>query len=247
MATDLVTSISWHYKTASPASIPAFHQKVDIMLIPRKLAKEHLNKAAQLFASREDMIEWLGSIYAIDCIAEIGVGLGDFSKHMIASCWPKKFIAIDTFRMHELEEFWNLSAQVVFKGMTHRAYYEQNLSASATSVCILEGFSSSELPKLADASCDLVYIDAGHAYNDVIDDGKQAIRILTDNGVIVFNDYIMHDYALGCEYGVVQATNELIYSHGLQIVAFALHEGMFCDIALVKRKPLQYNAQSRIT
>jgi len=38
-------------------------------------------------------------------IAEVGVALGEFSSKILAACQPRRFLAIDTFALHELPVF----------------------------------------------------------------------------------------------------------------------------------------------
>ena len=54
------------------------------------------------------------------------------------------------------------------------------------------------------------------------------------SGLIILNDYIMHDFTTDTMYGVVQATNAFMIDEGWEMVCLALHTGMFCDVALRK-------------
>jgi predicted O-methyltransferase YrrM len=51
-------------------------------------------------------------------------------------------------------------------------------------------FSSLELPKLVSdgARCDLIYIDGSHLFEDVFVDAYFAVRLLSDGGVVIFDD-----------------------------------------------------------
>ncbi len=48
------------------------------------------------------------------------------------------------------------------------------------------------------------------------------------------NDYIIEDWLTRERYGVVQTTNEFIIRERWEMVYFALHNGMFCDVVLRK-------------
>jgi len=48
------------------------------------------------------------------------------------------------------------------------------------------------------------------------------------------NDYIMYDHFTKEEYGVVPATNEFMMEHNFEMLYFALHPEMFCDV-LIRR------------
>ena len=48
------------------------------------------------------------------------------------------------------------------------------------------------------------------------------------------NDYIMYDHFTKEEYGVVQATNEFMLANNFEMLYFALHPEMFCDVLIKK-------------
>ena len=39
-------------------------------------------------------------------MVEVGVATGLFTSYALAVCAPRRLVAIDTFRLHELPEFW---------------------------------------------------------------------------------------------------------------------------------------------
>ena len=55
---------------------------------------------------------------------------------------------------------------------------------------------------------------------------------LSDNGIMVLNDYKMFDHYYYVPYGVVQAVNEFIVGNNWKVCGFALHREMYCDIAI---------------
>ena len=65
------------------------------------------------------------------------------------------------------------------------------------------------LASYEDGFFDLIYLDADHSYEFVKKDTEQAVRVLSERGVIIFNDYTMMDPLLGVPYGVVQVVNNL--------------------------------------
>ena len=101
--------------------------------------------------------------------------------------------------------------------------------------------------RLEDGAFDLVYVDAGHEYDEVRRDGAVAARKLTPGGVLIFNDYIMVDHHYGTPYGVVRAVNELVTASDWKVVGFALQQQMFCDIALCRRPVAWRPNQPNIT
>jgi predicted O-methyltransferase YrrM len=68
---------------------------------------------------------------------------------------------------------------------------------------------------------DLVFIDAGHTYDNVIRDSQIAFELLAPSGTIVWDDYHAHHW------GVVRALNEIADHHPLwRIMAtrFVVHQ-----------------------
>jgi hypothetical protein len=166
-----------------------------------------------------------------DVIAEVGVAEGEFSEYLLNEFRPRTFIAFDIFTMHELPAFgygW-------FDNMTRLDYYKRKFSDRGAQVVIEHGMSHLNLAKYPDKSFDLIYVDADHSYEAVKRDADIAKKKVTDNGIIIFNDYIMFDHLQGVPYGVVQAVNELIVSEDWRVCGFSLEKNLFCDIAIRKR------------
>jgi hypothetical protein len=189
---------------------------------------------AKLYAQREDLIASL-DIAPGGTIAEVGVALGDFSDFLLNTLRPAHFTAIDTFAMHAYPEHWGHSSAEIFGARTHREFFDDRFRNRGVQINTIEALSHDALKTLPDESHDLIYVDAGHDYASVRTDGELAIAKTKQNGVVVFNDYIMFDHLLGVPYGVVQAVNEIVTRTEWKIVGFALQHHMFCDIAL--RRP----------
>jgi len=190
---------------------------------------------ARLYAERTDMVRDLG-IPRGGNIAEVGVGLGDFSEALLNHLSPAHFAALDTFILHTIPEVWGRKTSEVFEGGTHRAFYERKLAAWSNVLDVREGFSQDHLATFPDHHFHMIYIDADHLYEGVKRDAEIAVRKLRPDGVLIFNDYIMFDYLSSAPYGVVPVVNELAVNAGWRVVGFALQPQMFCDIAL--RPPL---------
>jgi hypothetical protein len=201
------------------------------------LCQEHVDGAI-LYADRMQALDALprGGV-----VAEIGVAAGDFSAAMLARLAPCRFDAFDQFTLHELEQYgfwsWSWSPKEVFGGK-HRAYYERRFAKeiAAGVVHVHEGDSSREMERQPDSTYDVIYIDADHSLEGVTRDACVSARKIKSDGVLVFNDYIIFDYLHGVKYGVVQVVNDFCVNRGWQVLYFALHKGMFCDIALCRGK-----------
>jgi hypothetical protein len=167
-------------------------------------------------------------------ILEIGVGFGWFSKFLIHTFNPRRFAGLDLFQFHTYDELWGVNVADTLKGRPHADFYRDEISAMFDGELIVaEGPSSETIAQLADASFDVIYIDASHVYHEVIADARASLLKVRPGGFIVFNDYTMTDHLSRVEYGVVKAANEIIDEDDrLKVIGFALDPQMFCDLAV---------------
>jgi len=98
----------------------------------------------------------------------------------------------------------------------------------------MKGLSWDTLSTFPDNHFDWVYVDAAHDYESVKKDLEQSYRCLKNDGYIVMNDYIMFDHFTKENYGVVQATNDFMIENDFEMLFFALHPDMFCDVLIRK-------------
>jgi hypothetical protein len=108
------------------------------------------------------------------------------------------------------------SAAPRYDAFMHRCGQYPNLTT-------IRGFGEDEMPKMADASFDLVYIDAVHIYQPFIDDVHASFRLVRDGGWIAGHDYYRPDN----ETNIIKAVNE-IFGAPLQV---------FSDSSWIVRKP----------
>jgi len=216
---------------AEPRPAPAAAVEPAETPIPMPVLKPEHVVGARLFADREQMISWLpvpeGAV-----IAEVGVARGDFSEIMLKHLQPKQFVAFDLFDMHEYPIFWGIPSEVLFEGLTHHDFYRKRFSDRSSLVTLEVGPSHEGMARYDDGTFDLIYIDAGHDYESVRRDAVVARAKLKDDGVLVFNDYIMYDHLIGTPYGIIQVVNDIVVNDGWHVVGFALQKDMFCDIAI---------------
>lgn len=196
---------------------------------PLALHAGHLREA-RLFAERADLVRAL--VPPGGAVAEVGVALGDFSEVLLEMLKPSRFVAVDSFALHELPEFWGRPTAELLGGLTHAEYYRRRLAPWGDTVELQQGLSWEALARCGAGSFDLVYVDAGHEYDDVRRDAEAAVRAVRPDGVLVFNDYVLYDHVSHTPYGVVQVVNRLAVEGGWKVVGFALHPQMFCDVAL---------------
>ena len=193
------------------------------------LSGEHFCNARAFF-DRSDMLLSLRPQKGL-VIGEIGVGFGHFTHFVIEHMKPAKFVAIDLFDLHTLSELWGKPASEHFGTRSHRAFYEETFAYAGDIMVVEQGQSYERIATYPDGFFDILYIDAGHTYDDVRRDAAASVGKVKDDGLLVFNDYTLYDH-LGHPYGVVQAVNELIVVSDWKVVGFSLQHYMYCDIAL---------------
>lgn len=202
-------------------------------------------ESARLFATRSSMVEAFRPLLQGKRIAELGVAYGDFSEVLIKNLEPEQFFAFDTFTWHQGPiVVWGKPAKEVLGGLTHREFYANRFSKFLTPVVIEEGDGATNLGKYPDKYFDMIYIDADHSYQSVKRDADVSKQKLKDDGILIFNDYIMFEYLSVAEpnalvwYGVVQVVNQLVVYESFEVIGFALSRTMHCDIAVRRRRSL---------
>ncbi len=170
--------------------------------------------------------------------AEIGVAFGDFSQKILDICAPESFVAIDIFRIHEMQTIWGRPTAEVFGGRTHGDFYRDRFSDVIASgrMRVMEEDSAAALARLPDRSLDIAYIDADHTFDYVARELALVSRKVAADGIIILNDYIMTDVVAGhAPYGVIQAANAFMLAENWEMIFFALQDYMYCDVAIRRR------------
>lgn len=69
--------------------------------------------------------------------------------------------------------------------------YNITQSKNSKKIKTIVGDSHAALPKLIELNqkYDIIYVDGGHSFEDVIQDGRDAYKLIKDDGVIIFDDY----------------------------------------------------------
>lgn len=140
----------------------------------------------QILQNRNELLKLLEKDLII---AELGVFEGDFSKIINDICSPKKLYLVDLFKGYfgsgdkdgrnyhyvQLEDEMN-KLKEYFKN-------DENIE-------IIQNSTIEFLNTLEDNSLDMVYIDADHSYNSVLNDLKLSYKKVKTNGYICGHDYV---------------------------------------------------------
>ena len=194
------------------------------------LGAEHI-AGATLYANRVDA---LAQVPTMGCVAEVGVAAGDFTETLLRALTPQHFDAYDIFRLHHEAHLWGRPTAELFRGRTHRDFYELRFAheIAAGTLSVFEGDSSASIAERPDQYYDMIYIDGDHHVDGVRRDAEASIPKLKDDGLLVFNDYVMMDHLTISPYGIVPVVNDLCVNRGWTVAYFALQHDLFCDIAL---------------
>jgi len=94
----------------------------------------------------------------------------------------------------------------------------------------IENSSEDVLPEL-NGKYDLICVDGDHRYKQVSDDLENAIKVLTDDGVLIVDDYnhknnFTKDPDIEKHYGVNQAVNEIVDKYNLKKIVYNKANGI---------------------
>jgi predicted O-methyltransferase YrrM len=145
-------------------------------------------------------------------VAEIGTYQGDFARAILDIMTPEKLLLADiTFSL--------CRADVLADPRVERH----------------EGLSVPFLQSCADASLDMIYVDADHGYDAVRADAAAAAPKVKPGGYLIFNDFARIIRPGFGVLGVHQAVCEFAVTSGWSVAFFCLEGEALYDIAL--RRP----------
>lgn len=163
-------------------------------------------------------------------IAEVGVLAGDLSEWMLNQMNPTELHLIDIYHCDDFPGHHRFRKSGNYQFVFNR--FEKEIAAGR--VLLKKGNSWDMLATYPDGYFDLIYIDAAHDYRSVRNDLEASRKKIKPDGYIVMNDYIMYDHLANIPYGVVQATNEFCITYNWELLYFAFHSNLFCDVVLRK-------------
>jgi spermidine synthase len=188
-------------------------------------------KNAKLYGCREDFVNTL----EMDLnILEVGTGGGDYASLLLTTINPKKIDLVDTFNETDAD----VVEDVLLERFTSDSHFNfvSNRFMNQPKVNLFKGNSIEILPKIKE-KYDYIYIDADHTSEFVKKDLYNSTKILKDGGIIGLNDYADKgtDSHNIYPYAVINAVNFFLdVNRDWEVVGFALHQKMFCDIYLKK-------------
>tara|TARA_B100000212_G_C27069398_1_gene403238 strand:- start:90 stop:560 length:471 start_codon:yes stop_codon:yes gene_type:complete len=144
-------------------------------------------------------------------VAELGTETGNFAKQIIERTSPIELHLCD----------------VNFTG------FDNNNIISGQSVKKHEKTTLAFLDTFPEEFFDWIYIDASHAYKDVVDDIEAAKNKVKKGGLLIFNDFAHINPSLA-RFGVKRAVSEFIKNERWNVKYFALHPLALYDIAIEK-------------
>jgi hypothetical protein len=194
------------------ATMEPFKSKLGVIVLPDypQLTAEHV-EGCVLLHTREEILRRVEPGLRI---AEVGVQEGRFSERILELCAPCELHLYDVSLRH-------YGIPQKFAGQIGQGL-----------VVLHEGDSSTLLNQMDDGFFDVIYIDGDHRYEGVKKDIAAATKKLTQDGLLIFNDYTYWSAAQCEPYGVVQAVNELCHEGGWKVVYFALGYFGYYDMAL---------------
>lgn len=188
----------------------------------KTISQKQLNNA-KLFKNKE---EYAKHIPKGSKILEIGTLAGDYAEVLIKEVKPESIDLIDVFEAQDWPDCNRFNKTGHFD-------FVKNRFKNVECITYHKGYSENIIPNL-NKKFDYIYIDANHDYEHCKADLMNALPLLTEDGIIGFNDYIV-DQDHGVDYGVIEVVCEFLDNNkNWEVVGFALQENMYADIYIKK-------------
>lgn len=161
-----------------------------------------------IFQNREEMIDSLPKDLII---AELGVFKGDFSKILFNVMKPKMLYLVDTFQGY-IGSGDKDGTNMVYAHLEEEYIKIKTFFENDKNVIIKKSTTFNFLNNLEEEYLDLVYIDAGHDYQDVYNDLNTSYSKVKRGGFICGHDYVAPRFE-----GVIRAVNQFCSEKNLSI------------------------------
>lgn len=145
-------------------------------------------------------------------ILEIGVWRGENALNMIGAASTGsahvEYVGVDLFEdlasqtnLEREASLWPESKENVFKKLSN--------SYPAAHIELIPGYSKDTLPTLIGRKFQLIFIDGGHSYETVLNDWINALKLISNDGFIFFDDYTNIDATILDNFGVRKLVDSL--------------------------------------
>jgi hypothetical protein len=179
--------------------------------------------------------------------AEIGVYKGDFSQLILERCAPSKYYLVDNWKFElrdhnptgeSTENFSNFYGRIHWQhyGDDPNAHQEENYQnvvarfADMPAVEVIRATSTEGIARLPDSSLDVIYIDANHQYEYVLQDILHARRKLKPGGIMFMDDFYEGPGGYEQNEGVMGAVNTFMKRYEWAYLAASC--GSYSNVAL---------------
>jgi len=174
----------------------------------------------QIFDTRDEMI---ASIPKGGIMAELGVFKGEFSVKISEICQPEELILIDSWsgaRLYSGDVNGNHKNGVrqYYTGQEAYDITEKNIKQCKGIVAMVKA-TTDILGAFQDNNFDMIYIDADHSYEGVLNDLKNAYNKIKNGGYIMGHDYEhnMDKTNNSYNFGVKKAVDEFCREYNQEI------------------------------
>ena len=155
-------------------------------------------------------------------IAEVGVSKGEYSAHLLQKLNPKRLHLIDPWT-HQDDPSYQRDVSN-FSDVEHQSVWEQVNARfcpqiESGQVSLLRELSHQAVGRFDDGQLGVVYIDAVHTRDGVAADLEAYLPKVAEDGFILGHDYTNQIYAQRQGFGVIEAVNEFVERHKLQLLA----------------------------
>ena len=171
--------------------------------------------------------------YNITRSVEIGIFKGHFSNHLLQnSDILQELHAVDPF-LGDYDYKDASSNEIATHSQDWTNAVLNNMKQYGCRFRLHHNFSKNAITDFENESMDAVFIDAGHQYNDVVEDTKLWVPIVKPGGVIIWDDYSRYWRA------VVVVVNQFVEQNNLTLI----HLNSIGNVMAIKplNRTLTYN------
>ncbi len=199
----------------------------------KRLISEKQLENAKIF---QDRWSWAKQLPDNINFMELGVAAGDFSHFLLTNIKLNNLYLIDLYNHNDFRTGWDEIKSTRFNSTTHYNFVKERFK-SFNNVKMIKGFSHNVMQKLINDNkikFDVVYLDTDHKKDQLLKEIPLAIKLLKPNGILAFNDFIVHTEN-DTKYDTISVVVDFLYDNlDWEVIGFALDTYMYCDIYLRK-------------